>query len=126
MSINKAIVVGNLGRDPEVRALPSGQNVANFSVATKARFKETASRRNAPNGTAWSLSASSRVTTSACLPMDAKYSSRTAAHARVGEQWTKRPACRGVASRVQFLGPSGETWGGAVDERAFRRAETLV
>src|SRR3984893_8583195 len=39
MSINKAIVVGNLGRDPEVRALPSGQNVANFSVATKARFK---------------------------------------------------------------------------------------
>ena len=38
MSINKAIVVGNLGRDPEVRALPSGQNVANFSVATKARF----------------------------------------------------------------------------------------
>jgi single-strand DNA-binding protein len=40
MSINKAIVVGNLGRDPEVRALPSGQNVANFSVATKARFKD--------------------------------------------------------------------------------------
>jgi single-strand DNA-binding protein len=40
MSINRAIVVGNLGRDPEVRALPSGQNVANFSVATKARFKD--------------------------------------------------------------------------------------
>jgi hypothetical protein len=40
MYINKAIVVGNLGRDPEVRALPSGQNVANFSVATKARFKD--------------------------------------------------------------------------------------
>jgi single-strand DNA-binding protein len=38
VSINKAIVVGNLGRDPEVRSLPSGQNVANFSVATKARF----------------------------------------------------------------------------------------
>jgi len=40
MSINKAIVVGNLSRDPEVRALPSGQNVANLSVATKARFKD--------------------------------------------------------------------------------------
>jgi single-strand DNA-binding protein len=40
MSINKAIVVGNLGRDPEVRALPSGQNVTNFTVATKARFKD--------------------------------------------------------------------------------------
>ena len=40
MSINKAIVVGNLGRDPEVRALPSGQNVANFSLATTERFKD--------------------------------------------------------------------------------------
>jgi hypothetical protein len=33
-------VVGNLGRDPEVRALPSGQYVANFALATKARFKD--------------------------------------------------------------------------------------
>src|SRR5271163_2238571 len=40
MSINKAIVVGNLGRDPEVRALPSGQNVANFSLATTERFAD--------------------------------------------------------------------------------------
>ena len=40
MSINKAIVVGNLGRDPEVRALPSGQNVANFSLATTERFTD--------------------------------------------------------------------------------------
>jgi single-strand DNA-binding protein len=38
MSVNKAIVIGNLGRDPEVRALPSGQSVANLSVATKALF----------------------------------------------------------------------------------------
>lgn len=38
VSINKAIIVGNLGRSPEVSALPSGQNVANFSVATKARL----------------------------------------------------------------------------------------
>src|SRR6202795_24049 len=40
MSINKAIVIGNLGRDPEVRALPSGQNVANFSLATTERFTD--------------------------------------------------------------------------------------
>jgi single-strand DNA-binding protein len=40
MSINKAIVVGNLSRDPEVRSLASGENVANFSLATKARFKD--------------------------------------------------------------------------------------
>jgi single-strand DNA-binding protein len=40
MSVNKAIIVGNLGRDPEVRALPSGQSVASFSLATTARFKD--------------------------------------------------------------------------------------
>ena len=40
MSVNKAIIIGNLGRDPEVRALPSGQSVANLSVATKARFTD--------------------------------------------------------------------------------------
>ena len=45
MSVNKAIVVGNLGRDPEVRALPSGQSVANFSVATKARFNDRNGQR---------------------------------------------------------------------------------
>jgi single-strand DNA-binding protein len=32
--INKAIIVGNLGRDPEVRYTPDGTAVANFSVAT--------------------------------------------------------------------------------------------
>lgn len=33
-SVNKAIVLGNLGRDPEVRYTAGGQSVANFSVAT--------------------------------------------------------------------------------------------
>lgn len=33
-SVNKVIVVGNLGADPEVRDLPSGQKVANLRVAT--------------------------------------------------------------------------------------------
>jgi single-strand DNA-binding protein len=38
--VNKVILVGNLGRDPEVRSLPSGQPVANFSVATSRRWKD--------------------------------------------------------------------------------------
>lgn len=40
MAVNKAIVIGNLGADPKVRALPSGQNVANLSLATNERFTE--------------------------------------------------------------------------------------
>lgn len=38
-SVNKVIIVGNCGRDPEVRYLPSGQAVANISVATSSRRK---------------------------------------------------------------------------------------
>jgi single-strand DNA-binding protein len=40
MSVNKVIVIGNLGANPDIRALPSGQNVANFSLATTARFTD--------------------------------------------------------------------------------------
>ncbi|MDH3744113.1 MAG: single-stranded DNA-binding protein [Acidobacteriota bacterium] len=38
--VNKVILVGNLGRDPEVRTTPSGQPVATFSVATNRRWKD--------------------------------------------------------------------------------------
>jgi single-strand DNA-binding protein len=40
MSVNKVIVIGNLGVNPNIRALPSGQNVANFSLATTERFTD--------------------------------------------------------------------------------------
>jgi single-strand DNA-binding protein len=40
MGINKVIVIGNLGANPVVRALPSGQKVANFSLATTERFTD--------------------------------------------------------------------------------------
>lgn len=39
-SINKVIIVGNVGRDPETRYLPSGDAVTNISVATTDRYKD--------------------------------------------------------------------------------------
>lgn len=42
-SVNKVILVGNCGRDPEIRYLPSGQAVANVSVATSSRRKDRTS-----------------------------------------------------------------------------------
>lgn len=39
-SVNKVIIVGNLGRDPEVRHLPSGDAVANIAVATTDKWKD--------------------------------------------------------------------------------------
>lgn len=40
MYLNKAMVFGNLTRDPELRALPSGGNVCSFSIATNRTFKK--------------------------------------------------------------------------------------
>jgi single-strand DNA-binding protein len=39
-SVNKVILIGNLGKDPEVRYIPSGQAVASFSVATSDSFTD--------------------------------------------------------------------------------------
>lgn len=39
-SINKVIIVGNVGKDPETKAMPSGDAVTNISVATSDRYKD--------------------------------------------------------------------------------------
>jgi single-strand DNA-binding protein len=41
-SVNKVILVGNLGRDPEMRYLPSGEAVANLAIATSRKYKNKA------------------------------------------------------------------------------------
>ncbi len=41
-SVNKVILVGNLGKDPEVKYTPSGVPVAKFSLATNERYKDKA------------------------------------------------------------------------------------
>lgn len=37
-SVNKVILIGNLGNDPEVRSLPSGMKVVNFNIATSEQY----------------------------------------------------------------------------------------
>jgi single-strand DNA-binding protein len=51
MSYQKIVIVGNLGRDPEMRYLPSGQAVTNFSVATNRQY--TASSGEKVKETTW-------------------------------------------------------------------------
>ena len=40
MSINKVILVGNLGQDPEIRSTQDGREIANFSIATSESWKD--------------------------------------------------------------------------------------
>ena len=39
-SVNKVILLGNLGRDPEIRSMQSGSKMASFSIATSKRWKD--------------------------------------------------------------------------------------
>src|SRR3989338_8808229 len=45
MNLNKAFVLGNVTRDPEVRALPSGQQVASFGIATNRFYTDQAGQK---------------------------------------------------------------------------------
>ena len=44
-SVNKVILVGRLGRDPEMKSTPSGQTVAKFSIATDERYTDKSGER---------------------------------------------------------------------------------
>ena len=45
MYLNKAIIIGNLTRDPEIRSLPSGVKVCSFSIATNRVWKDQSGAR---------------------------------------------------------------------------------
>lgn len=53
--VNKVILIGNLGADPEVRYMPTGGAVANITVATSESWtdKQTNEKMSRQNGTAW-------------------------------------------------------------------------
>ena len=48
MSVNKAILIGNLGRDPELKYTPSGRAVCTFSLATTERWSGADGQKNDP------------------------------------------------------------------------------
>jgi single-strand DNA-binding protein len=60
-SVNKVILIGNLGKDPELKYTPSGTPVAKFSLATNERFKDKEGqwqdRTEWHNITAWARTA---------------------------------------------------------------------
>ena len=45
-SVNKVILIGNLGRDPEVRSFPNGGKVVNLRIATSERWRDKATGEN--------------------------------------------------------------------------------
>lgn len=42
-SVNKVILIGNVGRDPEIRSMPNGDRIANLSIATSEKWRDKSS-----------------------------------------------------------------------------------
>ncbi|MGO9056762.1 MAG: single-stranded DNA-binding protein [Candidatus Binataceae bacterium] len=116
-SVNKAILIGNLGRDPEIRYLPSGQPVASFSIATTESFNDRSGARQERtdwhNITVWGKQAelcSQYLKKGRQVYIEGRISNRQY-EAKDGSG--KRYRTEIVAQRVQFLGGRGGGGGGA-------------
>ncbi|MDR0835807.1 MAG: single-stranded DNA-binding protein [Tannerella sp.] len=53
MSLNKVILIGNVGKDPDIRYFDNGNAIANFSVATSERGYKLANGTEVPERTEW-------------------------------------------------------------------------
>jgi single-strand DNA-binding protein len=118
-SVNKAILIGNLGRDPEIRYLPSGQPVASFSIATTETFNDRNGARQERtewhNIVVWGKQAelcSQYLKKGRQVYIEGRISNR---QYEAKDGTGKRYRSEVVAQRVQFLGGRGAP-GEAIDE----------
>jgi single-strand DNA-binding protein len=111
-SVNKAILIGNLGADPELRYTPGGQAVASFRIATTERFKnkdgEQQERTEWHNIVCWGrLAEIANEYLKKGRPVYIEGSIRY--HSYDDKDGIKRYRTDIVALRMQLLGSRGET-----------------
>lgn len=104
--INKAIIVGRLGRDPEMQYTPNGNAVTKFSVATDSGFGDK-------KKTEWFNVVTWEKTAEACAQYIVKGSlvyveGRMETRTWDNKEGVKQYRTELVAERVQFLDPKGE------------------
>jgi single-strand DNA-binding protein len=116
-SVNKVILVGNLGRDPELRYTPGGQPVANFSIATSESWnKKDGSGRE--ERTEWHRIVAWGRTAELCAQYLAKgrtvyIEGRLQTREWENKEGQKQRTTEVIANTVQFIGGGGGGGGGA-------------
>lgn len=118
-SVNKVILIGNLGSDPEKRVTPSGQVVTNFNIATTERWNDKSGQKQERTEwhriVVWGASAENCAQyLSKGRPVYIEGSLRT-------RQWDdkeghKRSTTEVIAQRVQFLGSPNDRRGSSSSE----------
>ena len=128
-SVNKVILVGNLGADPEVRYLPSGDAVANIRLATTDRYKDKASGEF-KEMTEWHrVSFFGRL--AEIVSEYLKKGSSVYIEGRIrtrkwqAQDGTDRYSTEIVADQMQMLGGRGGAGGGGGDEGGYSRGESM-
>jgi len=115
-SVNKVILIGNLGRDPELRYTQGGQAVTNFTMATSERFTDR--NGDQQERTEWHRIVVWGKTAENCAQYLAKGRSAYVEGRLQTREWedkdgNKRQTTEISAQRVQFLGgPRGAGSGG--------------
>jgi single-strand DNA-binding protein len=128
-SVNKVILIGNLGRDPELRYTQGGQAVANFTMATTERFSTREGEKQ--ERTEWHRVVAWGRTGELCAQYLSKGRSVYVEGRIQSREWEdkegqKRRTTEIVATNVQFLGGRGgaESLGAAPPSAGSGDAET--
>ena len=109
--VNKVILVGNLGKDPQTRSTPNGQEVATLTVATSEKFKDKAGemqeRTEWHTVVVWGKQAEScgkYLTKGRQVYVEGRLATRKWTDKEGAERYTTEV----VAETVKFLGGGGE------------------
>jgi single-strand DNA-binding protein len=126
MYINKVILFGNLTRDPELRALPSGMNVVNFSIATNRIFRDREGKKQEQtdfhNVVVFGRQAdivAQYLKKGRSVFVEGRLQTRSWEDKQSGE---KKYRTEVIADRVQF-GPGGQGAGGGGGSRGTKKTE---
>jgi single-strand DNA-binding protein len=118
IGVNKVILIGNLGKDPELRYTPAGQPVATFSLATTERWTDKSGQRQDRtewhNVVAWGK-LGELVNQYLKKGRSAYIEGRISTRSWDDKDGNKRYKTEIVASQIQFLGSTGQSSGGTTD-----------
>ena len=122
MSLNRAMIIGNLGQDPEIRYTPSGLPVVNFSLATNERYLDKDGKRQ--EGVQWHQIVVMGKLALTCNEYLKKGRQVFVEGPLRTREWENNGSnvrrTEIVASRVQFLGtPAERTEADATDDSAL-------
>ena len=120
--VNKVILVGNLGKDPQTRSTPNGQEVATLTVATSEKFKgkdgELQERTEWHTVVVWGKQAEScgkYLTKGRQVYVEGRLATRKWTDKEGAERYTTEV----VAENVKFLGGGGDKKAGGGDDLGY-------